>query len=149
MFGLKYKHILLIITLVVSLSGLPGVPFFSDISLATAYPEKITITPANDPQTSLTITWQMDCDTECCQVQYSEITSEHSTPYDVRTITAKLKKRSATAGSSQTYSSTITKLKPGTDYFYRVGCGNTWSEWSTFVTEAKSDIAPNSSFPVQ
>ncbi|MBP2636247.1 MAG: metallophosphoesterase [Firmicutes bacterium] len=137
MFGLKYKHIFLIITLVASLSGLPGVPFFSDISLATAYPEKITITPADDPQTSLTITWQMDCDTECCHVQYSEITNEHSTPYDVRTITAVPKKLSATAGSIQTYSVTITKLKPGTGYFYRVGCGNTWSEWSTFTTASE------------
>ncbi|WP_094606703.1 hypothetical protein SPSIL_011200 [Sporomusa silvacetica DSM 10669] len=137
MFGLKYKHVALIITLVASLSGLPGVPFFSDITLATAYPEQIKITCTNNPQTSLTITWRMDCDTEYCHVQYAEITSKHPTPYDVKTITAEPTKRSTPAGPIQMYSSTITRLKPGTSYFYRVGCGNTWSEWRSFVTAAE------------
>lgn len=134
MFGLKYKHIVLIITLVASLSGLPSVPFFSDISLATAYPEQITLTRTNNPRTSLTISWQMDCEMGCCHLQYAEITSEHPTPYDVKTITAEPEKRFLTGGPVHLYSVTITRLKPGTGYFFRVGCGNTWSEWRSFVT---------------
>lgn len=134
MLRLKRKHVALIIVLVTILSGLPEVPFFSNVSLATAYPEQITVTRTTDPQTSLTITWRMDAYSGGCHVQYAESTSKHPTPYDVKTITVEGTKRLTNAGLIHMYSSTIRGLKPGTSYYYRVGYGNIWSEWRTFVT---------------
>lgn len=134
MLRLKTKHIALIITLITLLSGLPAVPFLSSITLATAYPEHITVTPTGDPETSVALTWQMDVYAGRCHVQYAANTSEHPSPYDVRTITVEAAEPSTNTGPLHRYSATIQRLKPGTSYYYRVGYGNIWSEWHTFIT---------------
>ncbi|MDF2876121.1 MAG: metallophosphoesterase [Sporomusa sp.] len=134
MLRLKSKHIALIIILVTILSGLPAVPFLSTSSLATAYPEQITVISTNNPQTSQTITWRMDAGTGGCHLQYAESSSKHPSPYDVKTITVEATNLLTADGLIHTYSSTISRLKPGTSYFYRVGYGNIWSEWRTFIT---------------
>lgn len=134
MLRLQAKHIALIIMLVALLSGLPAVPFLSRITLATAYPEHITVTQTGNPETSVVITWQMDVYSGRCHVQYAANTSEHPRPYDVRTLTVEATALSTSAGPIHRYSATLQRLKPGTSYYYRVGYGNIWSEWRTFLT---------------
>ena len=134
MLRLKFRHVILIITIVTLLSGLPSVPFFSNTTLATAYPEHLTVTPAGNPRNGVTVTWQMDDYSDRCHVQYAENTKEHLTPYDVRTLTVEAAALSAPGALIHRYSATIQRLKPGTGYYYRVGYGNVWSEWRTFTT---------------
>ncbi len=123
-----------IVSLVLILLGIPGVPLFSAISLGSAVPDHITLTVSEDPRTTQTITWRMDFDAENGQVQYVEHNETKPFPYDVRTVTAKVEKISTNAGKMSMHSATLTGLKPGTRYYYRVGYGNVWSEWYTFVT---------------
>ncbi|MEI6823912.1 MAG: metallophosphoesterase family protein, partial [Bacteroidota bacterium] len=98
--------------------------------------DHITLTLADNPHTTQTITWRTDSTETIGEVQYTAI--EDSALF-AKAI--KIKEDSSgilrtDIGSWNIHSKTITDLKPGKTYCYRVGNGNSWSCKSTFTTEA-------------
>lgn len=138
MFQKRFLRGLWVMILVFVLMGIPRVLIFSAVPLGTATPEHITLKLSGEPQTTQTITWIMDSDAENGQLQHVTHNEEKPFPYDVRTVTAKVKKISTHAGNMSIHSVTLTSLKPETCYHYRVGYGNVWSEWSCFTTAAEN-----------
>jgi hypothetical protein len=134
-----------IMTLVFVITIVPSVHFlFSAVSLGSAVPDHITLTWSGDPQTTQTITWRMDKGAKDGFVEYGESLATRPFPYDTRTVTSNVEELSTNAGDMSIHSVTLSRLKPGTRYYYRVGYGNSWSDWYAFTTASKS--APEFTF---
>jgi hypothetical protein len=128
-----------IMVLVIIIMTVPSVHFlFSAVSLGSAVPDHITLTWSDDPQTSQTITWRMDKGAKDGFVEYGENLATRPFPYDTRTVTSNVEELSTNAGDMSIHSVTLSRLKPGTRYYYRVGYGNSWSDWYGFTTAPKN-----------
>lgn len=131
-----------IMTLVIVIMIVPSVRFlFSAASLGSAVPDHITLTWRDDPQTTQTITWRMDKDAKDGFIEYGERFTTGPFPYDTRTVTSTVEELSTNAGDMSIHSVNLTRLKPGTCYYYRVGYGNIWTDWYEFTTAPKSSSA--------
>jgi hypothetical protein len=98
-------------------------------------PDRVVLTPTEDPSTSQSVTWRTSTAAGAPKVEL--------------TLAGKgvASKTTETAATSTTFtadlgyevsqhSATLTGLTPGTTYLYRVGDGDTWSEWLEFETAA-------------
>jgi 3',5'-cyclic AMP phosphodiesterase CpdA len=107
----------------------------------TAVPDRIILTLSGDPRTSVSVNWRTSTDVHHA---IAEIAVAESGPY----FSEKAIELSATTEPLKTdineahfHSTTFSDLQPGTQYVYRVGDGNNWSEWLQFKTAAASDEA--------
>lgn len=110
--------------------------FLLSPSQASADPDHITLTWTGDPQTTQTITWRTDFTTTGGQVEYIEASNEGSFPQGARTVNAEVQGLATNIGSMSIHTVTLTGLKPGTRYVYRVGNATNWSKQSHFTTAA-------------
>lgn len=108
--------------------------FSTDMLGAAATPDHITLTWTGDPRTTQTITWRTDTATVAGQVQYMEIAEAGAFPHNAGTVAAEISGLSTNLGDMNVHSVTLTGLKPGTRYLYRVGGEGGWSEPRTFIT---------------
>jgi len=121
-----------VIALAVLLTSLlPSVMALGGVATAA---EHITLTWAADPQTTQTITWQTDVAHVAGQVQYAPLGKDKAFPRDAKSLIAGLEELTTNLGKINIHSVTVTGLKPGTSYIYRLGDENDWSEPSTFST---------------
>jgi acid phosphatase type 7 len=104
----------------------------------SAPPKHVTLTWTGDPKTTQTITWKTTAASSTGQVQYGEATAAGVFPGKAVKVEALAEPFPAETGNMTVYSVTLTGLKPGTRYLYRVGDGVEWSEPSSFITEANS-----------
>ncbi|WP_418277090.1 fibronectin type III domain-containing protein [Isoptericola jiangsuensis] len=88
-------------------------------------PERVTLSPTQDPATSQTITWRTATATG------STVQHVPATGGDVVTTTGVGTGR---AGGGHYHRATLSGLQPGTAYRYRVGDGSTWSAWTDLTT---------------
>jgi len=101
---------------------------------ATAMPDHITLSWTGDPKTTQAITWRTDPTVTKGIVQYSmnqnlEDRNTLSMPSQVTNLKTDL-------GDQHIHTATLTGLKPGTQYYYRVGDGtNNSSTIFSFKTE--------------
>ena len=98
--------------------------------------EHITLTWAGDPQTTQTITWQTDVSNVSGQVQYAPEIEAKSFPNNSKSILGGVEELATNWGKVNIHSVTLTGLKPGTAYIYRLGEGSDWSEPRRFITAA-------------
>lgn len=110
---------------------------------ATAMPDHITLTWADDTQTTQTITWRTEVKAIGGQIQYAQVVTGNALPGDMTTMEAQVKELTTRWGSMNIHSGTLRGLKPGTRYIYRVGNGITWSEINSFQT---GPVSPNFKF---
>ncbi|MGV8979989.1 purple acid phosphatase family protein [Clostridium sp.] len=115
---------------------------------ATSKPDHLSLTWSSDPTTTMTITWRTNISVTMGQVQYMPLSSPSFIPTNILNVIPKLFKTSETdthSGSMNLFTTTLTGLKPGTKYLYRVGNEKDgWSEvhsLTTETTEAKSTNA--------
>ncbi|MBP2626948.1 MAG: metallophosphoesterase [Firmicutes bacterium] len=101
--------------------------------IATAA-EHITLTWAADPQTTQTITWQTEVTNGLGRVQYAPAVEAKSFPHNARSLSAGVEELATNWGNVSIHSVTLTGLKPGTTYIYRVGEEKGWSDLRTFTT---------------
>lgn len=128
-FGVRIMIIMVIII------TFPAVPIpFRVVSMGSAVPDHILLTWSEDPQTTQLITWRMDIGAEDGFVQYVEDLKDLPFPYDVRSVTSTVEKLTTNAVSMSIHSVNLTRLKPDTRYYYRVGYGNIWTGWRPFTT---------------
>ncbi|MXO67143.1 purple acid phosphatase family protein [Altericroceibacterium endophyticum] len=105
---------------------------------ASVLPERIILNLTQDTAHEMAITWR-SAPGRSGQVQYAEATAGPDyvkTPMvlDALTDDATFAVREDPEFSAAYHSATLTGLKPGTVYAYRVGDGAHWSEWFQFRT---------------
>jgi len=103
---------------------------------ASAAFQHITLTWTDDTRSTQTITWKTAVASSNGQVQYVEETADKSFMGKVRTTAAQGELLSTDLGEFTIHSVTLTELKPGKRYLYRVGDGMEWSEVRSFSTAA-------------
>ncbi|MBP2626825.1 MAG: metallophosphoesterase [Firmicutes bacterium] len=133
-----FSHRLLVIMLVVALLSGSATPVLCSEGPAevAAAPKHITLTWTDDTRTTQTITWKTAVTSSNGQVQYVEATADGSFFGNVKTVAAKAELFSTDLGDMTIHSVTLTGLKPGIHYLYRVGYGAEWSEVRSFATAA-------------
>ncbi len=132
-----FSHIFLTVMMIVALFVISSSALLSAVpSVVAAAPDHITLTWVDDPRTTQTITWRTDVNTSAGLVQYVEATAGGAFPAKAGGATAAVQGLSTNLGDASIHSVTLTGLKPGTRYRYRVGDGASWSEPHTFVTAA-------------
>ncbi|MBP2649422.1 MAG: metallophosphoesterase [Firmicutes bacterium] len=95
-------------------------------------PSHIILTWTGDARTTQTITWQTDANTQDGQVQYWEVRPGHLG--EQINLAAQVKTVVSNKGEFNVHTATITGLKPGTRYAYRIGIPGTWSQQAHFAT---------------
>jgi len=98
--------------------------------------EHITLTWVGDPQTTQTITWQTDVSNLSGQVQYAPEVEAKVFPANSKSLMGGVEELSTNWGKVNIHSVTLTGLKPGTTYIYRLGGEGDWSEPRRFTTSA-------------
>lgn len=136
-----FSYISLMVVLAVLLFMISSSTLFSaapPVAATAPAPDHIILTWAGDPRTTQTITWKTDVTTTPGQVQYAEAAAANSFPAGAGTAAATVAGLSTNLGEMSIHSVTLTGLKPGTRYLYRVGDGACWSEPHAFVTAGAS-----------
>jgi len=88
---------------------------------ATAVPDHVTLSWISDPMTTQTVTWRTDITVKTGVVRYS--TDRELKDYNRRSVAAQVSRLKTDLGDEHIYTATLTDLKPGTQYYYRVGDG--------------------------
>jgi hypothetical protein len=100
---------------------------------ATAAPDHIALSWTGDPATSMTITWRTASTVTSGSVQYQVKSSGSG---EALTSEARPHEFTTDLGTSKIFSATLTHLSPATEYSYRVGNSEHWSEKLFFKTAA-------------
>ncbi|MCR1783932.1 fibronectin type III domain-containing protein [Nocardioides carbamazepini] len=101
-------------------------------------PDRIVLTPTEDPSTSQSVSWRTSTAAGAPKVQLTLAGT------GVAKETSEIEATSTTFTADLGYevshhSATLTGLTPGTTYLYRVGDKTTWSEWLEFETATAGD----------
>lgn len=96
--------------------------------------EHITLTWTADTRTTQTITWQTEFSMVGGKVQYAEAGKSQAFPNLFKTSDAEVSGLATNMRNLSIHSVTLTGLKPGTKYLYRVSDGERWSEVNSFTT---------------
>lgn len=103
-------------------------------------PDRIVLTPTAAPATSQSVSWRTSTAVTTPKVQLTLAGTGVARPSS--TVDATSTTFDADLGYDvRHHSATLTGLEPGTTYLYRVGDGETWSEWLEFET-ARTGNAP-------
>ncbi|MDX2269548.1 MAG: metallophosphoesterase family protein [Bryobacter sp.] len=99
-------------------------------------PDRVILTWSADPTTTQSFTWRTDVSVTKPVVEYAEITDGPLFVKKVQKVEGTAAPFESELSTAHYHSATITGLKPGATYNYRVGDGENWSEWNRFRTAA-------------
>lgn len=97
-------------------------------------PRQIVLTWSLDPRTTQTISWKTDEQAENSRVQYAEYSTGGFAAMAAANVLADTQLFAGSPEEVWLHRVTLTGLKPGTRYMYRVGSGETWSASYSFKT---------------
>ena len=114
---------------------------------ATGRPDHITLTWSADPATTMTITWRTNSSVKSCTVEYTSLDNGSETMSVVSSLHPMVFTTSATdsvRGEMHIFTATLTGLKPGTKYTYKIGNDrNEWTDSHAFTTESDTEKSAN------
>jgi 3',5'-cyclic AMP phosphodiesterase CpdA len=101
---------------------------------ATPFPDRVILTLADDPATSLAVTWRTDATAASPRAEIA--VEDHGPQFEARarTVPATSVPLETSSGPARCHTAVFRGLNPKTAYLYRVGDGTHWSEWSRFRT---------------
>lgn len=126
--------------------GYNAVPSLAQSFRSTSYPDRITLTWAEDPSTTQTVTWRTDANTNGAIAEIKQEDASPNMDEGSQRVTGQTQTFITKDGDTDHYHRvTFAGLAPSTQYVYRVGDGEHWSEWSQFRTgDPKGSEAPYS-----
>jgi hypothetical protein len=105
---------------------------------AGAEPSRIVLGWAGDPATSQAVTWRTAAAIAAPQAQVASAVAAPSLAKSATTVAGRSTKVDLyPSGTAYHHVVRLEGLRPATRYLYRVGDGQTWSEWLTFVTASE------------
>ena len=114
----------------IALLAMSALPASAAMSAADATPERIVLTPPQDPSTSQSITWRTGADVQDGTVSIREVGAT-----DWRIVDATVNQSLDTDGiATRTHSATVDGLTPATEYEYFVGNATAQSDTYRFTT---------------
>ena len=104
------------------------------------YPERVMLSCVEDPAHMQRLTWRANGPVKAPVAQVALLTASPKFEDSVQTVPAVAKApfKSASGGEAYHYAATFAGLQPETRYCYRVGDGETWSEWNSFQTASET-----------
>ncbi|MEC5185456.1 LPXTG-motif cell wall-anchored protein [Cryobacterium sp. MP_3.1] len=111
------------------------------IYTATAVPDRVILTPTVTPATSQNVSWRTSTDVTAPQVQLATMTDGPVATWTTISAVSTTEFATDLGYTIKYHTATLTGLAEATSYLYRVGDGDTWSEWFEFAT-ASSTPAP-------
>lgn len=130
-------HIRSVLLILVAIALLAA-PFSVKNGMA-GVPDHITLSWVSDPYTTQTITWRTEPGAADGQVEYTE--AVNSVWLQAKKAAAAAETVSTNIGDMAIHTVTLSGLKPGTRYLYRVSDGGVWSDPASFKT-----ATPNQNF---
>lgn len=103
---------------------------------ASPVPDRIILTFNGNPATSQAVTWRTDTLTAKGLAELKPATPYPGREVQPQVIQAVTERLSLNTASALYHTATFSNLQPSTQYMYRVGNGETWSEWFHFTTAA-------------
>jgi hypothetical protein len=108
---------------------------------AASAPQHVTLTWTGDPCTTQTITWHTSALGPRGRVEYAAVPAGSGLPMNAAAVVAAGESLLTDGGKMIIHSATLTGLRPGTRYIYRVGGDAGWSEPRGFKT-APGELRP-------
>ena len=138
---LKLIHRVIAIGMIVAMLSI--VQVYAQSNLPTKYPDRIVLNLTEDPSSSMAVTWRTDTTikTGYCELQPASdtrIKPEESISFKARTITVEYSSEGESTIYANQHSQIFTELNPESKYIYRVGSGESWSEWFQFQTPSNN-----------
>lgn len=136
----RLDKILLIVIACVLISNLAlGQPNFP-----SEWPDRVVLNLTENPSSSIAITWRTDTTVHSgyCELQTApdtRIKPENSKSFKAKTTSVTYTNDNEPTVYTNQHSYIFQGLKPGTEYIYRVGHGEIWSEWFQFITPTEDD----------
>lgn len=121
-----------------ALSIIPNVLLRGADAPAGSIPSRIILTWANDPARSQAVTWRTETPLPSAEAQIARFTADPS--FEKKAITIDGAAETDDLGDGHRaghYSVKFQGLDPKSEYCYRVGDGQTWSEWNVFRTASE------------
>jgi hypothetical protein len=110
-------------------------------------PDHITLTWTDNPATTMTITWRTDSSVKTCKVEYrspGKDTDKRSVISPVQPTVFKTSAAESVSGKMHIFRTTLTGLKPGAHYVYKIGNDkNQWTDFHRFTTESENEKSAN------
>jgi acid phosphatase type 7 len=115
---------------------------------ASSKPDHITLTWSEDPSTTMTITWRTETTVKICTIEYMSLENDNdkiSVISSLHPTVFTTSEADTTQGKMNIFSTTLTGLKPGARYIYRIGNDkNEWTNFHIFTTESDKEKSSNS-----
>lgn len=108
---------------------------------ATIVPDRVILTFSGDPATRQSVTWRTDTSVPQALAQIAIASDSPGIQFLAEETLGQTTRMESENGLSHHHSVTFQNLQPATLYAYRVGGGETWSEWFQFRT-ADADFSP-------
>lgn len=113
---------------------LMAAPVRVDALTATQFPDHITLTWTEDSRSTQTISWRTALGIAGSQVEYAELAGGETANLSYKKVAATATEMATPEGAALVHSATLSGLRPGIRYRYRVGAGENWSDYSVFST---------------
>jgi hypothetical protein len=102
------------------------------------------LNPTENPSTSVAVTWRTNTiiDSGFCEIQPAtdtRINQKESKSIVAKTTSIIYKNENEATVYANQHSTILTELTPGSEYIYRVGSGDNWSEWFQFSTPSEEN----------
>lgn len=101
----------------------------------TPRPDRIILTFAGDPKTTIGVTWRTAATATKALAQLAPATDGPAFQAALKPFEARTEPFESAAGKAHYHSVIFKDLEPGRTYVYRVGDGNNWSEFFQFRTQ--------------
>lgn len=104
------------------------------------YPDRVILTWTANPSNSQTVTWRTDTTVTAAKAQIKAEDASPALENEVASYDAATRPLRGGAYITANYHQlTFQNLKPNTVYAYRVGSGESWSEWFQFTTASDKE----------
>jgi len=109
---------------------------------ANQIPSRIILTWSGDPSTTQNVTWRTGALLDVARAEIASLTANPDFAGDAKPVTATITRVELPGAKvAGHYQASFTRLKPDSQYCYRVGNGKIWSAWNVFRTAA-SAVSP-------